>query len=102
MPVTLVLLDAEGKNSYQILTMGKVVELGHGEAGVLIKKGISLNQETEYRWQAEKVSFPITLAFAKAWSTSIAQQHRQNPVTLPHANANQLKPLSQCLWSSFV
>lgn len=48
MLVTLELLDAAGKNSYQTLTMGKIVELGHGEAGVLIKKGTSLHQETEY------------------------------------------------------
>lgn len=72
---TFVLLDAEGKEQLPDFNHGE----GSGgrtlEAGILTEKGTFLNQGCRAPL-AEKVSFfPITLDFAKAWSTSISQQH---------------------------
>lgn len=72
---TFVLLDAEGKEQLPDFNHREGSGGGTWEAGILIEKGTFLNQG--YRAPlAEKVSlFPITLDFAKAWSTSISQQH---------------------------
>lgn len=83
---------------------GKVVELGHGEAGVLTEKGTLLNQEYRVPLSGRKCQLlPNHVRFCQ----SMEHKHQSAALLkislkLPHANANQLKPLSQCLWRSFV